>query len=297
MKFYLVICLGLFFPANFVHAQKEPVIDVHLHAYDDVPPNVKAEWAAEKAQALSSPNSAREHLEAVLEEMEKNNIEMAVVMKALLDWQDAAPSRFLTGIQTRGGIPILSVDSLDLMVENGSIDILGELGLQYYGLKPTDPRLESYFSLAEEKGIPVCLHTGLGPPGAPFSMAPDFRIGLGRPELFEPVLIEHPKLKAFLAHAGWPYITETIAMMYMYENLYVDIGVLTWALPVEVLHAILKQLIDAGFGKRIMFGSDQMIWTGAISMAVDNLRNVPFLSNEQKRDILYHNAKRFFELD
>jgi len=34
-------------------------------------------------------------------------------------------------------------------------------------------------------------------------------------------------LKAFIAHAGWPFISETIAMMNIYPELYADIGVLT----------------------------------------------------------------------
>jgi hypothetical protein len=154
----------------------------------------------------------------------------------------------------------------------------------------------AYYKIAEENGIPVCLHTGLGPPGGPHSFAPKFRTTLGKPTLFEPVLVKHPNLKAFLAHAGYPYIQETIAMMYIYPDLYTDIGVLTWALPVEAFYSTLKQLMDAGFGKRIMFGSDQMMWPGAISIAVKTVKEAPFLSESEKRDILYNNAARFLEL-
>ena len=46
----------------------------------------------------------------------------------------------------------------------------------------------------------------------------------------------------------------------------------------------------------IMFGSDQMIWPDAIAFAVDGIESAPFLTPEQKRDILYNNAARFLRL-
>ncbi len=47
-----------------------------------------------------------------------------------------------------------------------------------------------------------------------------------------------------------------------------------------------------GFGNRVMFGSDQMVWPGVIERAIEAIESAPFLSEAQKRDILY-NAARF----
>ena len=282
--------------------QQLPIIDIHLHCYSAIPPNVPASWTAEPyAQKLVSPENAQVHFEQVLKEMEKNNIKLSLISSTSLNALEMAktshPNLFLTGIQTNNaGRPLVSPDSLKLLRENGSIDVLGELGLQYHGLSPDDPMMEPYYKTAEENNIPVCLHTGLGPPGGPHSFAPEFRTTLGKPTLFEPVLVRHPKLKAFLAHAGYPYLSETIAMMYIYPELYADIGVLAWVLPKEAFYSSLKQLVDAGFGKRIMFGSDQMIWPEAISISVRTVKETPFLSQEEKQDILYNNAARFLEL-
>jgi uncharacterized protein len=55
-------------------------------------------------------------------------------------------------------------------------------------------------------------------------------------------------------------------------------------------------LVEAGFGKRIMFGSDQMVWPKAIEVAIENIEAATFLSQEQKRDILFNNAARFLRL-
>jgi uncharacterized protein len=51
--------------------------------------------------------------------------------------------------------------------------------------------------------------------------------------------------------------------------------------------------VDAGLGKRLMFGSDQMRWPEAIGWAVAATEEAPFLTAEQKRDIFYNNAVRF----
>lgn len=294
--------LFLMLAADHAYSQSYPVIDIHLHSYAFVPPGEKASWAGESyAKDLISPANASEHLRMVTDELKKNNIRLALVsstsLQSLIRWKSEYPGLFMTGIQTdEKSQPILSPDSLLLHVENGEVDFLGELGLQYYGMKPDDPVMRPYYELAEQNNIPVCLHTGLGPPGGPHSFAPDFRTTLGRPSLFEPVLVRHPNLKAFIAHAGYPYISETIAMMYIYPNLYTDIGVLAWALPKKALYSTLQQLMDAGFGDRIMFGTDQMLWPGAISIAVETVNDVPFLTAKEKRDILYNNAARFLEL-
>ena len=57
-----------------------------------------------------------------------------------------------------------------------------------------------------------------------------------------------------------------------------------------------RTLIDAGFGKRVMYGSDQMNWPGVIEPAVAAIEEAPFLNDDQKRDILYNNAARFLRL-
>jgi hypothetical protein len=55
-------------------------------------------------------------------------------------------------------------------------------------------------------------------------------------------------------------------------------------------------MVEAGFEKRIMFGSDQMAWPETIAKAIESIENAPFLSDSQKQDILYNNAARFLRL-
>ncbi len=281
--------------------ERLPIIDMHLHCYTEVPSGMRADWADRTdAQALTAPTSAEEHMRATLSEMDRYNVVLAVVSgpeASIRAWHEAAPGRFIGGaFLGDDGLPEHSVDSLRALVEAGTVGVLGELALQYAGIAPDDPRLDPYYDYLEASGVPLALHTGLGPPGGPHSFAPAFRVTLGRPTLFEPVIARRPGLRAYLMHAGWPYIDETKAMMYIYPNIYADIGVLAWALTREAFYSALKELVEAGFGERILFGTDQILWPGALGIAVETVEAAPFLSEDQKRDIFYNNAARFLGL-
>jgi predicted TIM-barrel fold metal-dependent hydrolase len=70
-------------------------------------------------------------------------------------------------------------------------------------------------------------------------------------------------------------------------------GGLSFGLPRAEFYRYFQQIVEAGFGKRVMFGSDQMVWPGVIERSIQAIESAPFLSETQKRDILYNNAARF----
>jgi len=174
---------------------------------------------------------------------------------------------------------------------------MAELALPYWGVAPDDPQMEPYWALAEGLDMPVGVHTGLAPPNTPHQCCPKFRNSLGNPALLEEVLIRHPKLRVYLMHAGYPYLQETKAIMHMYPQVYADLGAIDWLRPREEFHEYLRALERDGFGKRLMFGSDQMVWPEGIGMAIEGIESASFLTEEQKRDIFYNNAVRFLRLD
>ena len=59
---------------------------------------------------------------------------------------------------------------------------------------------------------------------------------------------------------------------------------------------MLRRMVEAGYGKRIMYGSDQMVWPQTISVAIVAITEADYLTEAQKRDILYNNAARFLRL-
>ena len=150
---------------------------------------------------------------------------------------------------------------------------------------------------AEELDIPVAIHLGEGPPGGVHIIGPPtYRVKLGSPFLLEEVLVRHPKLRVYVMHYGSPLVDEMIAMLYSHPNLYVDIACNNWAFPRKQFYEHLRRMVEAGFEKRIMFGSDQMIWPGTIDKAIESVERAPFLTQSQKRDIFYNNAARFLRL-
>jgi predicted TIM-barrel fold metal-dependent hydrolase len=56
---------------------------------------------------------------------------------------------------------------------------MGEIGLQYEGISPSDPSVDAYFALAEELDIPVAIHMGTGGSGRANVMMPKFRGSMG----------------------------------------------------------------------------------------------------------------------
>jgi predicted TIM-barrel fold metal-dependent hydrolase len=174
--------------------------------------------------------------------------------------------------------------------------VFAEIGAQYRGRLLSDPLYERYFALAEELDIPVGVHLGEGPPGGPHTGDPRYRAALGNPLQLEEVIMRHPKLRLYVMHYGSPFVDDMIALLYSHPQVYVDVAQNDWGFPKEHFYSQLKRLIDAGFEKRILWGSDQMVWPDTIPIAIDTIRNAPFLNDDQTRDILYNNAARFLRL-
>jgi hypothetical protein len=182
-------------------------------------------------------------------------------------------------------------------VKEKKVGIFAEVAPQYRGMSPADPLLDPYFAMAEELDIPVGLHMGEGPPGGPnFPGYEKYRVAMGDPLLLEPVLTKHPKLRLYVMHFGSPFVDNMIAILFSYPQVYVDIAQNDWGFPRKHFHEQLRRLVDAGFAKRIMFGSDQMVWPGTIGLSIVTVDSAPFLTAEQKRDIFCRNAARFLRL-
>jgi predicted TIM-barrel fold metal-dependent hydrolase len=179
---------------------------------------------------------------------------------------------------------------------DGHFAVFGEVTAQYGGLAADDPSLAPYWGLAEELDIPVSIHIGTGPVGAPYIGFDRYRARLHSPLALEEVLLTHRKLRVNIMHAAWPMLDDLLAVLWTHPQVYVDTGAIAWALPRKEFHHYLQRIVEAGFGKRILFGSDQMIWPDVIEMALESIESAKFLTPEQRRDILFNNAARFLRL-
>jgi predicted TIM-barrel fold metal-dependent hydrolase len=187
-------------------------------------------------------------------------------------------------------------------LRSGRIKGFGEMSPQYLGMSPADTRLEPYWQLAQEFDIPVGLHMGPGPAGAAYESnpvpfkSPAFRMAFGDPMLLEEVLLRHKRLRLYVMHAGWPQVDSMAALLYAHPNVYVDVAALSSEriVPRAGYYRHLRVLVENGFAKRIMFGSD---FPDQIGPGIEAILAAEFLTPEQKSDILCNNAARFLRLD
>jgi len=278
---------------------RPPIIDMHLHAYS------MADGAVPPENPVTGrPPTCRttaELREASLAALARYNIVKAVTSgpaEMSSQWRAVAPDRVLVGAYVDENNPLPDLATLRADILGGRVQILGELVLQHLGMTPDDPRLEPYYALAEELDVPVGIHTGIGPPGTPYLPGlQGFRVTLGNPVLVEEVLVRHPRLRVYLMHGGLPFLQETKAILSVYPQVYLDLATINWILPRQEFHNYLHELMVAGFGKRLLFGSDQMYWPETIGMAIEGIESALFLSEQEKRDIFYNNAVRFLKIE
>lgn len=297
LSFSLVLASSLAAPA--LAQERAPVIDMHLHA--DLPPYD----VPEGKPALCRPAPCEgdgaavadldRMLEKTLEAMDRHNVVKAFLsgldLHVVQKWKEAAPDRFIgSPFIVQPGRPAPAV--LRQKLESGQLGGIGEIAVQLNGVPANDRALEPYFALAEEFDVPVLIHTaGIGP------YMPGFRSSAGNPLLLEDVLVRHPKLRLFVENAGYPYRDNMIAVMYQYPQLHADVSTISWVIPRAAFYDYLQAFVRAGLGKRLMYGSDQMRWPEKIGEGIEAIEKAPFLTEAQKRDILYHNAVRFLRLE
>lgn len=270
----------------------EPMKD-YLHRFNEDP---------DCARKIKSPASADEIRTGTFAELKRNNVVLAVTSgdaEYVERWRKERPDLIIPGLHMgrTGPNNLPPIAELRRLHAAGQLEVLGEIAAQNGGMAPNDPALEPYFALAEELDIPVAFHMGPHAPGTAYFASRGFRASDGDPLLFEEVLVRHPRMRIYLCHAAWPYSENLIALLHAHPQVYVDTSAIDHMLPTAEFHHYLQRLVEAGFGKRIMFGSDQMIWPEVIPHAIEGINSAKFLSEAQKRDIFYNNAARFLRLD
>lgn len=239
-------------PVSLLAQARPPIIDMHLHADlppHEVPPGTPAVCRPEPCQGAgrATANHA-ETLRKSLDAMDRYNIVKAFLSgldpATVQQWVAAAPDRFIAApFILQPGKPDL--ETLRRAYAAGRFTGMGEIATQLTGVPPNHPTLEPYFALAEERDLPVLIHTlGIGP------YLPGFRSAMGSPLLLEEVLVRHPKLRLFVENSGYPYRDEMIAMMTQYPQLHGDVSTISWVLPRAAFHDYLQALVRAGLSQR-----------------------------------------------
>lgn len=276
-----------------------PIIDVHHHA---IYPGMDAD----------------DSFDRVMENLDQRPVHRAVIEVKDYDqidrWRE--DERFIVGVPVGCGRntaePIYEcfpedegwpdIEWLEAQVASGRVQALHELGPIYSGWQIGNPRYDPYLALAHRYDIPVGMHTGRGPPA--FARDPGMHLNFdpaaGNPATLRPVLEKYPGLRVWIQHVGAgagmdeipPFTEETLALLADYPHVYVDLSVTNATHPLEVYSAELRRLFDAGFGDRVMFGTDNYFSDDIIA----RMDQIDWLTQDQKRAILHDNAARFLRL-
>ncbi|MGH7711455.1 MAG: amidohydrolase family protein, partial [Gemmatimonadaceae bacterium] len=261
-----------------------PIIDMHLHAVaadaNGPPPlalcvpisafpvhDPRASWGEtfiqwQKKPLCASPVWSPMTDEALMNEtiavLKRRNVigVLSGTVSRVQTWKRAAPDHLIAGLQFQLGRESFSPDSLQRLHENGMFMVLAEVSNQYVGISPSDSVFEPYLAVAEQRDIPVGIHIGTGPPGAAHLGLPRYRAALHSPLTLEDALVRHPKMRVYIMHAGWPMLDDLLAVMWVHPHVYAELGGIIFGVPRAELYRYLQRIVEAGFGKRVMFGSD-----------------------------------------
>lgn len=111
---------------------------------------------------------------------------------------------------------------------------------------PTDSRAMRVYAECERRALPLIVDQSMRNPAAKMEYA--------RPMLFDEVAREFPRLHIVIAHIGYPWIDETIALLGKHRNVYANVaGLLSrpWLSYTALLAAH-----EYGVMEKLLFGSD-----------------------------------------
>ncbi|MBO6586232.1 MAG: amidohydrolase family protein [Gracilimonas sp.] len=271
-------------PAWFERAMKD--VDYGIHRVEKY-----GEMAADSAALFRQS----------FEEMDAHNIRYGLLSHGVYkeSFLQEQPERFMLSYE-----PDLSLEDhtgaarqFEEDVLSGKYAALGELGLVYEGIPLNTPDLYPYYEVAQKHGVPVLIHTGFSGPNPQQVLSPAFRIGTANPLLVEDVVMDFPDLQIVMMHMGWPFFDEGLYMLSTYPNVYMETSVAVWLLGDELFNRLLKEAVATAGSDKILFGTLQMAWPQLIGKSVQTIREAPYLSQNQKDDILWDNAVRMFEIE
>ena len=146
---------------------------------------------------------------------------------------------------------------------------------------PGDDRFLPFFDAAAELGLTLLTHAGTSGLGAGEPGGQGLRIDLARPILLDRIAARHPQMQIVLAHVGWPWHLEAVAMALHKSNVYLDISGWKYRyLPDEVKREIPRRLRG-----QFCFGTDYPMFDPEACLAeLDRLELPPDVATAVLRD-------------
>jgi predicted TIM-barrel fold metal-dependent hydrolase len=281
------------------------IVDCHVHpvaAAQVHDPRHRA-FMTEHASCLAQDDAVA----LLLERMDRGGIERACLMGPTHDDgislanQDVRaiveryPQRFVgfVGVDPISDGPEQVAAAIRTAVEDWGFRGVGELG----GIDVLDPRCAPVFEACIRLRVPVVVHTGIG--------LPRFLLKHGTPLVVEELANRHPELVIVAAHAGVPWIAETVAVAVRNPNVWIDLSALPAAND-RMVDAVVSLALSKGLEDRILFGSDfpvvdparyvARVWRAGVPGLVARFLGLTRMSRRARDKILGENAARLLRL-
>ncbi len=172
-------------------------------------------------------------------------------------------------------------------------DDLGLVGYKFHpsmqAFRPDDTRWSELFERLAAYRAPCLFHTGTSGIGAGTPGGQGIELAYARPIHLDGVAARYPELPVIMAHFGWPWHLEAVAIALHKSNVYLELS--GWApryVPDEVVREAEGRLRD-----RVLFGSDAPFFTAEKVLAEWEQRLTPAALQSFTRD----NAVRLLGLD
>jgi len=134
-----------------------------------------------------------------------------------------------------------------------------KLGPIYQHFVPDDRAYWPLYERAEALRIPILWHQGSS------FMVPDGPLEASHPHRLDIIARTFPEIKMVIAHFGYPWSRETVAVIRRQANVYTDISVL--AKRPWFLYNALVDALEYGAEEKVLFGSDYPAYTAAETAA------------------------------
>jgi hypothetical protein len=160
---------------------------------------------------------------------------------------------------------------------------------QAQAFQPNDSKFYSIYSRCVELDIPVTFHTGSTYWGAGLPGGGGLKLRLSDPMLLDDVAADFPELKIIMAHPGWPWQDEQLAIATHKNNVYIDLS--GWS-P-KYFQPLLVTYMTKMIPEKFLFGTDYPMLTPERWLRDFNALNA---SSEVRQMVLRDNARKLLGL-
>jgi uncharacterized protein len=293
------------------------IIDCHIHA-GELGKHYPEWWIEELYAAWGGMHNwtydkpAMTVGERLVYQMDRTGVDMACIMTSdhrrvypndggpytpndyLLEVKSAAPDRFaLTCSVDPLRDVAASVEEIKRCVKQHGFQAC-KLYPSYDHFDPRDSRLDPIYKTLSDLDIPMQIHMGWTPcKNAPMKFQ--------QPYLLDDVAAKFPDLKIVVAHVGWPWVDECMALIAKWDNVHADMAYWGWFGAEKVLRTVKDFGNICGYHK-LLFGSEN----SHTHMAADMFRSFEKLApqlhmspiaKDDMEKIMWRNTARLWKID